>query len=207
MITHAPNAVEGKVAALPSFTAATFTRGSAILCRNSAPLVSLAYGLIARDVPCIILGRDIGEKLVSLVKKMMATNIPDLLARLDNWRERETSLAMQRGADPSTIEDQHAAIVVIVQSQDENARTIADLCARISLLFSDENVKSKVVLSTIHKAKGEEWDKVFLLDWGLIPSKYATQTWQKRQERNLQYVAITRTKNELYYINSNTWKE
>ena len=33
-----------------------------------------------------------------------------------------------------------------------------------------------------------------------MPSKYARQEWQKDQERNIIYVAITRSKNELALV-------
>jgi superfamily I DNA/RNA helicase len=54
---------------------------------------------------------------------------------------------------------------------------------------------SSLVLSTIHKAKGIEWERVFVV--GLekyIPSKYATREWQLQQENNMAYVAVTRAK-------------
>lgn len=35
-----------------------------------------------------------------------------------------------------------------------------------------------------------------------MPSKWAKRDWQKRQEKNLIYVAITRAKMELYFIGS-----
>ncbi len=48
-------------------------------------------------------------------------------------------------------------------------------------------------LLTAHRAKGLEFPRVFL--WGrnaFMPSKYARQDWQKKQELNLEYVALTR---------------
>jgi superfamily I DNA/RNA helicase len=59
------------------------------------------------------------------------------------------------------------------------------------------------MLSTIHKAKGLENDRIFFLCPELIPSKYATQPWQYEQEANLKYVAITRAKQELIYVWTN----
>jgi superfamily I DNA/RNA helicase len=59
-------------------------------------------------------------------------------------------------------------------------------------LFAD-NVQDMLVLSSIHKAKGREWKRVFWLDrHSTCPSKWARQAWQQEQERNLMYVAATR---------------
>jgi ATP-dependent exoDNAse (exonuclease V) beta subunit len=34
-----------------------------------------------------------------------------------------------------------------------------------------------------------------------MPSKYAKQEWERQQEKNIEYVAYTRAKNDLYFIN------
>jgi len=65
--------------------------------------------------------------------------------------------------------------------------------------FSDDH--ADISLSTIHKAKGLENDRVFFLRPDLIPSRFAVNPWQKEQEENLRYVAITRAKKELVYVN------
>jgi DNA helicase-2/ATP-dependent DNA helicase PcrA len=58
-----------------------------------------------------------------------------------------------------------------------------------------------VVLSTIHSAKGQEWDIVYVMNVadGNFPSEYATGKPEMiEEERRLLYVAMTRARNELY---------
>ncbi len=58
-----------------------------------------------------------------------------------------------------------------------------------------------LVLSTIHSAKGLEWDSVFVIHAadGNIPSDMATRSSEEiEEERRLLYVALTRAKNWLY---------
>ena len=60
-----------------------------------------------------------------------------------------------------------------------------------------------LVLSTIHSAKGQEWDSVFVLSIadGCIPSDLATGTpGEIEEERRLLYVAMTRAKNVLALV-------
>ena len=59
----------------------------------------------------------------------------------------------------------------------------------------------KIKLSTIHQAKGLEFDVVFtiMLCDGLFPSSRSMESAEgEEEERRLFYVAITRAKNELY---------
>ena len=60
-----------------------------------------------------------------------------------------------------------------------------------------------LILSTIHSAKGQEWDVVYILNVvdGCIPSDMATGSKEEiEEERRLLYVAMTRAKDELHVI-------
>ncbi|MEY9161658.1 ATP-dependent helicase [Bradyrhizobium japonicum] len=57
----------------------------------------------------------------------------------------------------------------------------------------------QLVLSTIHSAKGQEWDSVYILNAidGCIPSSRATAGEEIEEERRLLYVAMSRARNYL----------
>jgi DNA helicase-2/ATP-dependent DNA helicase PcrA len=60
-----------------------------------------------------------------------------------------------------------------------------------------------LVLSTVHSAKGQEWEAVYLLNVsdGNFPSDFSTgSSDQIEEERRLLYVAMTRAKNDLHLI-------
>ena len=60
-----------------------------------------------------------------------------------------------------------------------------------------------LVLSTVHSAKGQEWDNVYVLHVtdGAFPSEFATGEAQLiEEERRLLYVAMTRAKHALDLI-------
>jgi DNA helicase-2/ATP-dependent DNA helicase PcrA len=59
-----------------------------------------------------------------------------------------------------------------------------------------------VVLSTIHSAKGREWDVVRILNLvdGCIPSKKANTPEKIEEERRVLHVAMTRAKDQLDLI-------
>lgn len=60
-----------------------------------------------------------------------------------------------------------------------------------------------LILSTVHSAKGQEWDAVYVLNVadGNFPSDFATGRAELiEEERRLLYVAMTRAKNDLHLI-------
>ncbi len=60
-----------------------------------------------------------------------------------------------------------------------------------------------MILSTIHSAKGQEWNAVYLLNAvdGCMPSDLATgSTSEIEEERRLLYVAMTRAKDHLQIV-------
>lgn len=62
------------------------------------------------------------------------------------------------------------------------------------------NEEDGVVLSTVHSAKGLEFDTVFVMDCsdGLFPRSYKVGTHEDNEELRCFYVAVTRAKNHLY---------
>lgn len=198
----------GEVKTLERYGPSDFPKGSLVLCRNTAPLVGLAYGLLQRDVPCKVLGREIGKALTSLITKLRATSLTNLREeRLPFWYEREVQNALAEGRSVERIEDQYQCLLFFIRSLDEDSQSVSDLIAKIDLLFTDDPKNPGVTCGTIHKAKGLEFPTVFFLDRSLCPSKFARLPWQQEQEKNLVYVAITRAMETLVYINSGCWKE
>jgi len=60
-----------------------------------------------------------------------------------------------------------------------------------------------LILSTVHSAKGQEWDSVYILNFadGNFPSEFATgKAAMIEEERRLVYVAMTRAKQTLHLV-------
>jgi len=168
----------------------------------------MAYGLIRRGMGVRFLGREIGKGLINLIRQMDAASIEALEFNLEAWEAREVEKATRKRNDAAlaAITDKVACIGVFIDNLPETSRTVSALVAAIDFLF-EEKTGQLLALCTVHKSKGMEWDHVFILDRHLMPSKYATQEWMKVQESNIVYVAITRAKTHLSYINSECWKE
>lgn len=183
-------------------------RSLAVLCRNNAPLLSLAFKLIRGGTGVQMLGRDIGKGLQQLSRKIVpqdATPADATAGAIADWMTREESLARANGKEErvSRIRDQGESLLACLEGS--GARDAGELRAVIDQLFSRS--AGQIVLSSIHRAKGLEWDTVVHLDPWRIPSKFAKRMAaegdhsQLRQEWNLRYVCETRTRHTL--VNAN----
>lgn len=180
----------------------------AILCRNNGPLVSMAFKLIRRGIGVVMIGRDIGKGLITLSKKLAeADDLPvdAVRGRVEDWEQAEISKALANDHEERVagIRDRAECLYAVIESAE--VKDAGQLRLALEKLFSRDT--GIVTLSSIHKAKGLEWDAVLLLDPWLIPSKYAKQAaaagdmQQMEQEFNLRYVAETRAKHTLILAN------
>ncbi len=189
-----------------SFFDLTLQPSDIILCRNTAPLVSLAFRLIRDGVGCKIEGRDIGKGLIQLANRWKTDSLDELETRLRDYKEREVSRALSKNqtGKAAGIEDKVDTLSIIIDQLLLNGEsTKSALRSRIEKIFGDtkNGGRELLTLSTIHKAKGKEWDRVYLLGRNAyMPSKYAKQGWELGQEDNLCYVAVTRAKRELIEV-------
>jgi DNA helicase II / ATP-dependent DNA helicase PcrA len=199
-IEAAPGAPAGTVTHLgTAWNQSIFRPNDLVLCRVTRPVVSLAFRLLRAGVSVQIVGKDIEGGMKALIRKSRANTIHELETRLEKQLQRETekAIAKKDAAKAERIADQIYAITCLIDGLPETARTINELYRTIDILFAPG--VNKVQLSTIHKAKGLEADRVIWLN----PNSgggFARQDWQEQQERNLKYVAITRSRRELITI-------
>ena len=81
----------------------------------------------------------------------------------------------------------------------QGATHVDQLTDYINSFFSDKE-GAPIVLSTIHKAKGREAERVFLLFPDNMPAVYARTATAARGEACVQFVALTRAKKELIFV-------
>ena len=207
-ILPAETAIEGSVTdmTLDELLNTSLSGNDAILCRNNKPLVGLAMKLIRRRIGCKIEGKEIGAQLSNLAHRWSSIKTLEALRnKLGQYFEAQrTNLTAKKEEQKlGVIEDQVDCLQTIIgQCIREGETSIKAVDAYLEKLFGDE-VKGVVTLSSIHKSKGREWNRVFWLDKEkTCPSKWARQAWQEEQEHNLMYVAATRSQNALVLVTS-----
>lgn len=176
--------------------------GDMILCRCNAPLVSECFRFLKADRLATIQGKDVGQGLISTIKKLKANDVPDLVGKLSDWLHAETEKENRKRIPNEqrviNLNDRHDCLICFT----DNATSVEGIIKRIEDLFTDAKDGRGITLSSIHKAKGLERKRVFLLEpvGATVPHPMAKSAWQRGQEMNLRYVAITRAISELVYV-------
>lgn len=191
-IVAAPGAPKGLVG---KGTIHEAREGDFILCRNNAPLVDAFISLIRNGKKCSIIGKEFGDQLVSLIDSV--DDIFDLEKILLNLEEKLSKKGLKNPTKTEAYDKVNEKVNVLLSlyeyfgSLDKVRSVIYDIFV--------ENASRGIILSTIHKSKGLEADRVFFLEPGLIPSKYAVTELAMYAEKCLKFVGITRARKELIY--------
>ena len=178
------------------------TDGDMILCRVNAPLVSECFRFLRAGRKANIQGRDVGQGLVSTVNKMKATSIAHLIERLSDWLHKEQckESAKRNPSDARLIavQDRYDCLLAFC----EGAETVETVTKKIESVFTDDANGTGIRLSSVHKAKGLEAKRVFILriKGAEMPHPMAKSAWERQQEQNILYVAITRAIEELVWV-------
>lgn len=196
-IEAAPAAHEGIVEDHEIFPGVSFFNSDdLVLCRNNAPLIKLGMQFLLAKVP-VNVRSNFGRPLLKFIRDFKTDDKSIFLKRLASWHETEASAAEndEKWGKLNRINEKYEAIVGIAEAPE--VKTVKDVLKALGQLLEPGR---GTTLSTVHKAKGEEADRVFIYSPDLMPSKYAKDEESLQQERNLQYVAITRALKELHFI-------
>lgn len=183
----APEGIVDDVSAVDMLKEAA--EGDFILSRTNAPLVPICLAFLKAGKRARIRGRDIGGAIQGLLRKLEVKNLHDLPQKLGRWYAREEKRAKKmRDHEAET----HLADCLdrkeLVLALAEDLVSWQEFEARCASLFSDSTAPA-VTCSTIHRAKGLEADRVFILGDTLREGE--------GEEANIKYVGITRAKAHL----------
>lgn len=167
--------------------------GDFILSRKNAPLAKICLGLLRNNKKAKVEGKDIGAKLARIVRKLQVKSMDELRGKLDQWLN--SALTSISGATEEVRASKAGELVDSVETISalaDGVVSVAELLTRIDTMFADCTEGNTIVCSSVHKAKGRERDNVFLL----------TDTFRESttEERNIKYVAITRTRRTLTWV-------
>lgn len=191
-------AIEGTVESLDVWNAASIPDGSAIICRNNAPLLSCALALLRAGRGVHLVGTDLGPQLIRALRKFGDEQMPQdqVMEAIDAW-ERDK---LRKSRSAAAVADKAECLRVFAGF----GPTLGAAIAYAEHIFAS---KGPIQLLSGHKSKGLEWDTVYHLDPHRVPSPFAREGEALEQELNVRYVIETRAKRELFLVNLDDFEE
>lgn len=174
--------------------------GDMVLGRCTAPLVEACMEFIRQGRKAQIKGREIGQQLIDFIEEV-ADSVEDITIfdgqLCEHVQKQEEKLKLRNNqAQLLLLNDTFETIVCLYAKCDG----VSGLKKLISEIFSDH--VQGIMLMTIHKSKGLQNPKVFIIAPELLPHKLAVTDEQKLSEENLLYVGITRAQSDIYYVDA-----
>jgi DNA helicase-2/ATP-dependent DNA helicase PcrA len=160
------------------------------------------------------IGRQL-KRLVKLFQNLSKTG-SDISDQLCLIKEFYFPIMKNKFDDYNLRSEDLKALIQISSEYDDLQDFLVDFVAleppeRSRIEISKKNIdEPPLVLSTIHSAKGLEWDAVFIISLidGCLPVSYAMEDEESiEEERRLLYVAITRAKTKLFLSMHNQGQE
>lgn len=188
----APNAQDGTVVVNAPFNPES---GDMVLCRYNAPLVGAFYDLISQGKSAYILGRDMTKGLVNAVNKisknknMGSSEFWDLYM-VDFQFNYNRLIDQNKTNQAMALEDKRDCISIFVSKAD----TVGGIIEQIKRVF-DGVSEGEIMLSTVHKSKGLEAKRVYILATERMPHPKGGH-----EENNICYVAVTRAQETLFFV-------
>jgi superfamily I DNA/RNA helicase len=193
-----PDAIDGVVDRIPQLELPNLIHtGDLVLCRTNAPLVTVALDLLLRGFNVKISNTDILSEVISYIRDISkdSKTLDERMVLNYEFAEDARIRAKSKFYLLEAFKDAMQILKVIAKMKGQDS---ADSYVHVvNSLFSPDALKEAIMFSTIHGQKGLEADNVFIIE---TPQRDDLLEWEQVQERNLQYVAVTRAKKNLFYI-------
>lgn len=167
--------------------------GDVVISRTNYGCVRVCMALLRRGRRARIVGKNFAEELLRLVDRSGVDTVPALLEWLDTWvfLEVERLIALRREDRADAIRDAAEALREI-SANAAGVFAIAEFRRTISDLLEGEDTSNCVLITTVHKAKGLEWPRVWLIE--------STFNVRNTEGENCYYVGVTRARESLFLV-------
>lgn len=177
-----------------------FKPGECAVSRFNKIIIPMCFKLIKSGKKATVQGQDFGANLKSMVAGFQATDKEGFFSALEKWKDKKLAKSKSQSVTDA-IEDKFDCMTYFA----DNSETVDQIGNTIDSIFSDKEQGDGLKLSTAHKAKGLEWPRTYILDANNFMNSHPNdKPWNTQQLRNLFYVAQTRAKQELTYVNATT---
>ncbi len=163
-----------------------FRAGDVVLSRTNAPLLPLCMKLVLSGKPAMVWGKDYGKRLIERVLNWRSTSLAALRDRVDRWEHTRVRQLEEQNRSTDAVRDEAECLRYLC----DISASVEALLKHAEQIFGEDDDERRILLSTVHKFKGMEADRVFLLSSTFKPG-------EGEEEALIWYVAVTRARDFL----------
>jgi superfamily I DNA/RNA helicase len=160
------------------------------------------FDMIKNGIKAVIKDKTLHKDLVSIIKDSNASTKEEIFRylplTLDLLYNNLLSLGIEKPKKTKSYKLLNDMVQCITYLAD-NCDTVNSMVKYLEDIFDDTATEKKVELRTIHGSKGLEAENVWLINKSDIGKERNGKV--GKDEVNILFVAISRAKNNLYYVN------
>jgi superfamily I DNA/RNA helicase len=211
-----PSAKEGSVTSIPFHKMMEMLDEDGehmVICRKNAPLISLCFALIAEGKNAKIIGREIGQELVNLIRKISdrkGFDFKNFVKHVSDWEKKQVDYIFSKNGG-----DEEDPVITLINDKASCMRylyrklepfTLEEFFMMLLDLFQEDDDRNAIRLTSAHRSKGLESENVYIIEPSSMPLPVRNED-DFQQEMNLKYVAITRAKENLFWVHGQLGEE
>ena len=212
LIEESPTAQEGKINIISNLNVANYTKaGDLVMARKNKDLVSVYLQLIKNKQKVYFKKGDFLFRIVKEIdERKKVKTLKDIEAHIEKMQTRELNKKLNEGKNESKnvidmeeddIYDIMFSLLDFFKNNYKDLKmsgTALGFTNFVRTIAQSEPSSECVTVGSIHAMKGLEANNVFIVNYFEMPYEFGMGTEYSRQEKNLKYIAETRTKENLY---------
>lgn len=192
-LPEAPDGLVRKISCAEFTPDKSLTPRDMMICPTNAPLISLMFRLTDRGIKAYVRKSDIVKRMCTYCDRYADKDIGELRKAIDRILEQ----AQGNSRKARMQRDQYGCLKKICERCDTPQKVVFT----INGMFANDNYPGAIRLSTVHRSKGLEADRIIFWEWDRC-GQYAELPWEFQQAKNLEYVGKTRARHELVLCRS-----
>ena len=203
------------------------TRNTAFLSRTNEPLVHASLQLLKLGIPFVILGKDIAKDLLDHIDRIQRLNFQrddddvwELSQAISTYLKEKQEKNANKAAKAAQLKELKETTEAMVSAIEQFAEDVSngsigqfkkwlkekfggldiDAGGRKGKSAREAAKAATVTLSTVHKSKGLQFERVYILRDDLWPHPKSTRPEDLAQELNNKYIGRTRAEDSLHVL-------
>ena len=221
-----PDAPEGTLKRISYESIGNYIKkGDCILARKNKDLCKVMLDLLAMGHSVYMRDETLVNSIISKIttfKKLLKedlSKLPEVIDALFEEQEKKEQEKLDKLINEGKVDSSNDislsnnvidlldCIMVIYgnykrkyMDDNEKLNSFKDFIKFVEALLQTKDIKNSIQCTSIHQAKGKEYDRVFILNEAKVYYELGRNADQVQQEINLSYIALTRSKDTIYLV-------